>query len=94
MKYNNDWAEKKIKRIEDLGKMRHRIEIDESQRQMTLLALAKLSNERPGWTTAIEAIAMCFPCGYELFTQFRNIEVEATMEAIGGIGKKKVEIPF
>lgn len=76
------------------NRMRHKIEIDESQRQLILLALARMSDERPGWTTAVEITAMCFPQGYELFTQFRNMEVEETMKAIGEIGKAKNEMPF
>jgi hypothetical protein len=36
----------------------HDIQIDEGQRQMMLLALAKLSIERPGWLTAIEELAL------------------------------------
>jgi hypothetical protein len=32
--------------------------MEESQRQMTLLALAKLAIERPGWTWALEQIAL------------------------------------
>jgi hypothetical protein len=33
------------------------LHLDEGQRQMVLLALAKLSIERPGWLDAIEEIA-------------------------------------
>lgn len=36
----------------------HTLQLDEGQRQMVLLALAKLSIERPGWLEAIEEIAM------------------------------------
>jgi hypothetical protein len=36
----------------------HTIELDEGQRQMVLLALAKLSIERPGWLYAIEELAL------------------------------------
>lgn len=34
------------------------VHLEEGQRQMTLLALAKLSIERPGWTWALEQIAL------------------------------------
>jgi hypothetical protein len=36
--------------------VRHAIVIDESQRQIILLALFKLNRERPGWTYAIGEI--------------------------------------
>ena len=35
-----------------------KVEIDEGQRQMMLLALAKLSLERPGWDMALNKIAL------------------------------------
>lgn len=35
----------------------HTITIDESQRQMTLLALAILALQRPGWNMALNEIA-------------------------------------
>lgn len=34
------------------------IELDESERQMLLLALARLALERPGWDDALNRIAM------------------------------------
>ncbi len=33
------------------------VEIDESQRQMTVMALAHLSVQRPGWNMALSEIA-------------------------------------
>lgn len=55
-----------------------KVELDEAQRQMTLLALAKLSIERPGWLFALREIALLmddadaggFP---EMFQELRNI---------------------
>lgn len=38
----------------------HRIEIDESDRQVILLALAKLGIERPGWQQYIAQVAQKF----------------------------------
>jgi hypothetical protein len=34
------------------------LELDESERQMLLLALARLSLERPGWEDALHRIAL------------------------------------
>ncbi len=52
----------------------HAVEITEEQRQMTLLALAKLSLERPGWLVALRETAERFPGGGAMFDEFRSIE--------------------
>jgi hypothetical protein len=55
------------------------VTIDEGQRQMLLLALAKLSIERPGWHWTLGELAALFSTapsiqdGRELFEQFRDI---------------------
>ena len=36
----------------------HTVQLEEDQRQLVLVALAKLSIERPGWLDAIESIAL------------------------------------
>lgn len=36
----------------------HRLELEEGERQMVLLALAHLSRERPGWDDALNRIAL------------------------------------
>lgn len=51
----------------------HTITIDEMQRQMLLLALAKLSIEYPGWLDALTRLAATVPGGVEMFTAFREI---------------------
>ncbi len=71
------------------NKMRHRIEIDESQRQLILLALAHLAEERPGWENAIEITASCFPNGYEVYKDFQQLEADYVLQALGSIGEKK-----
>jgi hypothetical protein len=38
--------------------MTHHLEIEEGDRQMILLALAKLSLERPGWDAALNELAL------------------------------------
>ena len=55
------------------------VTIDESQRQMLVLALAKLSIERPGWVWTLGELAAKFSTapnlndGRALFDQFREI---------------------
>lgn len=55
------------------------VTIDEGQRQMLLLALAKLSIERPGWHWTLGALAAKYSRapgsedGRALFEQFRRI---------------------
>jgi hypothetical protein len=55
------------------------VTIDEGQRQMLLLALAKLSIERPGWHAALGDLAATFSTaptiedGREMYEQFRAI---------------------
>jgi hypothetical protein len=56
----------------------HAIQLEEDQRQMVLLALAKLSIERPGWLDAIEELALRMdnrdPQGHpEMLYVFRRI---------------------
>jgi hypothetical protein len=59
--------------------------MEEGQRQMTLLALAKLSIERPGWLWALEQVALLMddpePDGKPyLFEEFRRIHAPAEGE--------------
>ena len=49
------------------------VEIDESQRQLIMLALARLSLDRPGWHFALGEVAKQFPGGPELYDEFRYI---------------------
>ncbi len=67
------------------SKMKHKIEIDEGQRQLILLALAEICERRPGWEYAANITAMCFPGGADLFNQFRNLEAESVLDALGRI---------
>ncbi len=74
--------------LDDLEKkmqMRHKIEIDESQRQLIMLALAKLCDERPGWDYALAATAMQFPNGYVLYKEFLDMNAQQVLEAMGTI---------
>jgi hypothetical protein len=41
-----------------LRPMEHRLELDEGDRQLVLMALAHLSVERPGWDDALQRIAI------------------------------------
>jgi hypothetical protein len=52
-----------------LGK--HHVDLDESQRQAVLLALAQLSISRPGWLIMLREIAEQF-CGASMFDKFRT----------------------
>lgn len=56
--------------------MTHTITIDESQRQMIMLALAKLRMERPGWDYALGEIAERFPGGRTMYEQFVTLYSE------------------
>lgn len=55
------------------------VTIDEGQRQVLLLALAKLSIERPGWAWMLGELAAKFSTapniedGREMFEKFREI---------------------
>jgi hypothetical protein len=61
--------------------MRDHVDVryEEGQRQATLLALAKLSIERPGWLDMLEEIALLMDNRVddkpELFHKFRNIHM-------------------
>lgn len=58
-----------------------KIEIDEGQRQMMILALAHLSIERPGWDTALNELALKMDNVEDgravMYDQFRKLEFEA-----------------
>lgn len=64
------------------------VAIDEMQRQMLLLALAKLSIERPGWHTTLGELAAKYSTtpdledGRALFEQFRTIHQANQRQAI------------
>jgi hypothetical protein len=49
--------------------------LDEDQRQMILLAIARLAVERPGWDTALDEIAVVFG-GREMFEEFKRFKRE------------------
>ena len=49
---------------------RYRPEIDESHRQLVLLALAELQHQRPGWAYAIGEAAECYPGGRAMLADF------------------------
>lgn len=63
------------------------LSLDEGQRQMVLLALAKLAIERPGWQSALEEIALQIDNAVdvipgndpipEMFTRFREMHEPA-----------------
>jgi hypothetical protein len=65
------------------------VTIDEGQRQMLLLALAKLSIERPGWHWTLGelaskySIAPQFDDGRHIFEQFRELHAHDRHAAIG-----------
>jgi hypothetical protein len=50
--------------------MKRTFTVDEGQRQILLLALAKLSLERPGWEYALDLIAAQLQ-GREMYESFR-----------------------
>lgn len=60
--------------------MKIRLDMDESQRQMILMALAHLSIERPGWDDALNRIALQIdnPIGGrlrgEMYDEFRTLK--------------------
>jgi len=59
------------------------LHLDEGQRQLVLLALAKLSIERPGWLDAIEEIARPMDNDNdgkpELLHNFRTLHADSTL---------------
>ena len=60
----------------------HPLAVDESQRQMTLLALAHLSVRRPGWNSALSELALKLDTPDEkgrpkLYEQFKDLHVYA-----------------
>lgn len=61
--------------------MTHTIEIDESQRQLILLALAELSRSRPGWHYVLGVVAGQFPGGVEMYEKFREINADLNPKA-------------
>ena len=56
--------------------MKIAIELEESERQLILLALAHLSQERPGWICALQTLALKMDNktdeGPEMFEGFRR----------------------
>ncbi len=67
--------------------MKITIQIDESQRQLIILALAKLSMERPGWTNMLNETALLMDPPNEqgdskMFTNFRHIWVSPLVEKL------------
>ena len=46
-------------------------EIDESDRQVILLAIAHLAVQRPGWNTYLKTVALKFK-GEEMFEEFKK----------------------
>jgi hypothetical protein len=59
----------------------HTVLLEESERQMVLLALAKLSLEKPGWLHAIEELGLKMDNRTaqgkpEMLSEFRNIHAE------------------
>jgi hypothetical protein len=66
------------------------VRLEEGQRQMTLLALAKLSIERPGWLDALEEVALLMDNNVdgkpELFHKFRTLHLDlAAYTKAGGV---------
>jgi hypothetical protein len=69
--------------------MKHRVEIDETQRQLIIMALAELSHSWPGLDTSIGVTASCFPKGFELYGIFQAMQADAVLDALGTIGEKQ-----
>ena len=63
-----------------------KIEIEEDERQVILLALAHLAVERPGWRVMLEQIALKMDnqvqCVPELFTQFWTLRHERVRDSL------------
>lgn len=55
------------------------IEIKEDQRQAILLAIAKLSLERPGWDLYLEELSERFN-GREMYEKFKDIHYDFMKE--------------
>jgi len=59
------------------------IEIDESQRQVILLALAHLAIERPGWKPMLKGIAEPMnDLGGAMFTKFYMLRLERVTNSL------------
>jgi hypothetical protein len=68
----------------------HVLKIDECQRQMLILALAKLSIERPGWNYALAKIAVKIDNirpdgGCEMYEKFKSMDNEEKQWAVDGL---------
>ena len=63
--------------------MTHTFTIDESQRQATLLALAILSLQRPGWDYMLGEIAEAHR-GREMFESFKQYNSDQVKEVPSG----------
>jgi hypothetical protein len=61
--------------------VKYAVTIDEGQRQLLLLALAKLSIEGPGWHWTLGELAEEFS-GRALFEQFRKIHNASNVDAL------------
>jgi hypothetical protein len=73
------------------------VQLDEGQRQATLMALAKLSVERPGWQWMLEEIAKLMddkrPDGRpQLFTDFRALRTDPLQELLKGAPEPENEM--
>lgn len=65
--------------------LKHTIVIDESQRQIILLALAHLAVERPGWDVALADIAALMDnVGLPMFEEFKSLRTQNSL--LGGPG--------
>jgi hypothetical protein len=64
------------------------VTVDDGERQMLLLALAKLSIERPGWKWTLGELAAAFSTapniedGREMFERFRAIHEASNVDAL------------
>lgn len=60
-------------------------EIDESQRQMILLAIAELALSRPGWHWTLGELAKVFD-GEKMFVEFKRLNADRVKAERGPLG--------
>jgi hypothetical protein len=64
--------------------MEHKLELEESDRQIVLMALAHLAVERPGWNYALSQIAQRIDNpGPALYNAFKELRADELRSRIG-----------
>lgn len=74
------------------GARDYQVHLDESHRQMVLLALAELQYARPGWAYAIAEAAACYPGGRAMLADFLALRGLRAAEVGAAAGDPGAEV--